>query len=193
MLRACATSLMPTRQFSSTIFSTFSMLSSLTEVDGQLAWGKSSTTSRPALNALCHSITCVLDRVDSQKHFCNLFYDSVAVIPLETQNFKQTRCSFFFHSKNRQTNFSRRKPMAVKHTLMDVSCSNFTRLSKEKPRKKTFYRFGLRARFNWTSPGQIWSDGRTIQELRIQELTEQSSRKFIELFRIKCGTCNHIF
>ena len=34
-------------------------------------------------------------------------------------------------NKNRQTNFSRRKPMAAKHTLMDVSCSNFTRLSKK--------------------------------------------------------------
>ena len=30
------------------------------------------------------------------------------------------------------------------------------------PRKKPFYRFGLRARFNWTSPSQIWSDGITI-------------------------------
>ena len=38
----------------------------------------------------------VLDRVDSPKHFCNIFNDSVAVIPLETQNFKQTRCSIIF-------------------------------------------------------------------------------------------------
>ena len=96
MLRASATSLMPTRRFSSTIFFTFSMLSSLTEVDGRLAWGKFSTTSRPSLNVLCHSNTYVLDRVDSPKHFCNIFNDSVAVIPLATQNFKQTRCSIFF-------------------------------------------------------------------------------------------------
>ena len=30
------------------------------------------------------------------RHFCNIFNDSVAAIPLETQNFKQTRCSIFF-------------------------------------------------------------------------------------------------
>ena len=89
-------SLMPTRWFSSTIFFTFSMLSSLTEVDGRLAWGKFSTTSRPSLNALCHSNTCVLYKVDSRKHFCNIFNDSVAVIPLETHNFKQIRCSILF-------------------------------------------------------------------------------------------------
>ena len=108
--------IMPTRRFSSTIFLTFSMLSSLTEVNGRLAWGKFSKTSRPSLNALCHSNTCVLDKVDSPKHFCNTFNDSVAVIPLETQNFKQTRCTLFFRSKNRQTNFLRRKPMAAKHS-----------------------------------------------------------------------------
>ena len=91
----CCTSLMLTRRFSSTIFFTFSMLSSLTKVDGRLAWGKFSTTSRPSLNALCYSNTCVPDRVDSPKHFCNFCNDSVAVIPLETHNFKQTRCSIF--------------------------------------------------------------------------------------------------
>ena len=98
MLRVSATSLMPTRRFSSTIFFTFSMLSSLTEMDGRLARGKFSTTSRPSLklNALCHTNTCVLDRVDSPKHLCNIFNDSVAVIPLERQNFKQTRGSIFF-------------------------------------------------------------------------------------------------
>ena len=85
----------------------------------------------PSLNALCHSNTYVLDRVDSPKHFCNIFNDSVAVIPLKTQNFKQTRSIFFFYSKNRQTTFLRRKPMAAKHTLMDVSRSNFIRLSKK--------------------------------------------------------------
>ena len=132
MLRASDTSLMPTRRFSSTIIFTFSMLSSLTDVDGRLAWGKFSTTSRPSLNALCHSNTCVLDRVDSPKHFCNIFNDSVAVIPSKTQNFKQTRCSIFlFHSRNSQTNYFCRKPMAAKHTLMEVSRSNFTRLSKK--------------------------------------------------------------
>ena len=81
---------------SDTILSTFSMLSSLTEVDGRLAWGKFPTTSRSSLNALCHSNSCVLDRVDSTKHFCNNFNYSIAVIPLETQNLKQTRCSTFF-------------------------------------------------------------------------------------------------
>ena len=95
MLRASATSLMSTRRFSSTIFFT-SMLSSLTEVDGRLAWGKFSKTLRPSLNALCQSNTRVLDRVGSQKHFYNIFNDSVAVISLETQNFKQTRCSILF-------------------------------------------------------------------------------------------------
>ena len=93
MLRASATSLMLTRRFLTTIFFTFSMLSLLTVVDGRLAWGKFSTTS---LNALCHLNTCVLDRVDSPKYFCNISNDSVAVIPLETHNFKQTRCSIFF-------------------------------------------------------------------------------------------------
>ena len=39
MLRASATSLMSTRQFLSIIFFTFSMLTSLAEVDGRLAWG----------------------------------------------------------------------------------------------------------------------------------------------------------
>ena len=34
--------------------------------------------------------------VDSPKQFYNIFNDSVAVIPLQTQNFKQTRCSIFF-------------------------------------------------------------------------------------------------
>ena len=84
------------RRFSSTIFFTFSMLSSSTEVDGRLAWGKFSMTSRPSLNALCHSNTCVPDRVDSPKHFWKIFNDSVAAVPLETQNFKQIRCSIFF-------------------------------------------------------------------------------------------------
>ena len=84
LLRASATSLMPTRRFPNTIFFTFFMLLSLTEVDRRLAWGKFSTTSRPSLNALCHSNTYVVDRVDSPKHFCNIFNDSVAVIPLET-------------------------------------------------------------------------------------------------------------
>ena len=74
---------------------------------------------------------CVIDRVDSPKYFCNISNDSGAVIPLETPNFKQTHSILFFHSKNRQTNFSRRKPVAAKHALMDVSCSNFTRLSKK--------------------------------------------------------------
>ena len=132
MLKASATSLIPTQRFSSTIFFTFFVLSSLTEVDGRLAWGKFSTTPRPSLNALCHSNTCVLDRVDSPKHFCNIYKNFVVVILLETQNFKENRCSiFFFHSKNCHTNFLRRKPMADKHTLMDVSHSNFTRLSKK--------------------------------------------------------------
>ena len=67
-----------------TIFFTFSMLSLLTKVDGPLAWGKFSTTLRSSLN------------VDSTKHFCNILNDSLAVIPLETQNFKQTHCSIFF-------------------------------------------------------------------------------------------------
>ena len=40
------------------------------------------------------------------KHFCNIFNDSVAVISLEKQNLKQTRCSIFFYSKNRQTNLT---------------------------------------------------------------------------------------
>ena len=39
--------------------------------------------------------------------------------------------NFFFHSKYLQTDFSRRKPMAAKHILMDVSHSNFTRSSKK--------------------------------------------------------------
>ena len=68
-----------------------------------------------------------LDRIDSPKHFCNIFSDSVAVILLKIQNFKQTRCSiFFFHGKNCQTNFWRSKPMTAKYILMDVSRSNFT-------------------------------------------------------------------
>ena len=57
--------------------------------------------------------------------------------------------------------------MAAKHTLLDVSRSNFTRMSKKvSPTwKKNFYRFGLCAQFNWTSPGQIWSDGILQNEL----------------------------
>ena len=96
MLTASATSLMPTRRFLSTIFFTFSMLSSFTGVDRGVACGKFSTTSRSSLNALCHSNTCVLYRLDSPKHFCNIFNDSVAVIPLVTQNFKLTRCLILF-------------------------------------------------------------------------------------------------
>ena len=62
------------------------------------------TTSGPSLNALYNSNTCVLDRVHSPKHFCNISNDSVAVIPLETQNFKQARRIFFFIVKiTRQT------------------------------------------------------------------------------------------
>ena len=84
MLRASATSLMPKRRFSTTILFNFSILTSLTGVDGQLAWGKFSTTSQPSLNVWSHSNTCVLDRVDSPKHFCNIFNDSLPVIPLKT-------------------------------------------------------------------------------------------------------------
>ena len=64
-------------------------------MDGRLAWGKFYTTSGPSPNALYHLEICVLDRVDSPKYFYNIFNDSVAVIPLETQNFKQTRYSIF--------------------------------------------------------------------------------------------------
>lgn len=35
--------------------------------------------SRPLLNALCHSATCVCDKVDFSKHFYNMFNDSVAI------------------------------------------------------------------------------------------------------------------
>ena len=66
-------------RFSSTIFFTFSMLSSLREVDGRLTWVKFSTTSRPLPNDLCHSNTCVLDGVYFPKHFCNIFNDFLAV------------------------------------------------------------------------------------------------------------------
>ena len=79
-----------------TIFFTFSMLSSLTDEDRRIAWDKFSMISRPSLNALCHSNTCVPDSLDSPKYFCNIFKDFVVVISLETQNFKQTRCSIFF-------------------------------------------------------------------------------------------------
>ena len=44
-------------------------------------------TSRPSLNTLCHCNTCVHDKVDSLKHFCSIFNDSAAMIPLEIQNF----------------------------------------------------------------------------------------------------------
>ena len=91
MLRASATSLMPTRRFSRTIFFTFSMLSSLTEVDGRLTWSKFST-SWPLLNALCHPNTWVLDRVEYPKHFCNIFNDSVAAISLETHTASSSLC-----------------------------------------------------------------------------------------------------
>ena len=88
------------------------------------------------------SNTCVLDRVDSQKHFCNIFNDSVTVIPLElnTKFQENSLFNFFFHSKNHQTNFSPCKPMAAKHILIDVSRSNFTYYQKRcyQPRKKLF-------------------------------------------------------
>ena len=131
MLRAFATSLMTTRRFSSKNFFTFSMLSSLTEVDGRLAWGKFSTISQPSLNALCHSNTCVFDWVLPKtllKHF-QWFRSRNSIGNTKFQ--ANSLFNIFFHSKNRQTNFSLRKPMAAKHTLMDVSRSNFTRLSKK--------------------------------------------------------------
>ena len=117
--------------------------------------------SRPSLNPLCHSNTCVLDRVDSPKYFCNIFNDSVAVIPLETQNFKQTRCSIFFSIVKIARETSRRKLMAAKHTLMDVPAHTSHDCQRRcyQPRQKTFYHFGLRAWFDWTRPGQIWWDG----------------------------------
>ena len=53
-----------------------------------------STTSRPSLNALCHSNTCVLDRVDSAKYFCNIFNDSVSVIPFKLNTKFQAKSLF---------------------------------------------------------------------------------------------------
>ena len=61
------------------IFFTFSMLSSLTEVDGRLAWGKFSTTSRPSLNALYNSNTCVLELLKTVFLTFNAFSSSLSV------------------------------------------------------------------------------------------------------------------
>lgn len=55
--------------------------------------------------ALCTPV--VHDKVNFRKHFCNIFKDSVIRIPLETQNFKQSRCSIFFnHDRNTISGFS---------------------------------------------------------------------------------------
>lgn len=73
-------------------------------------------TSRPSLNALFHSYTCIRDKVDLDN-----FNDSAAVIPLKSQNLKQLRGSVFcFHDKNR-------KQAASKQTLIGIWSSNFTR------------------------------------------------------------------
>lgn len=56
-------------------------------------------TLRLSLNTLCHSKTCVRYKIDSPKQFCNAFNDYVAVIPCETQNFKQTLWLIFFRVK----------------------------------------------------------------------------------------------
>ena len=71
MLTASAIYRMSTRRFTSIVFFLiFSKLSSLTEGYQRHAWSKLSITSRPSLNALCHSnITSVHHKVDSSKQF----------------------------------------------------------------------------------------------------------------------------
>lgn len=117
---------MPPQLFSSNVFLTFSMLPSLTEVNGRRAYAKFSMTLRTSLNALCHSNVCVRDKVDSSKHCCNDFNDSVAVIILTTQHFK-------FHSMvkiSRQT-FRNVNEQLLNCSLIDIWRSNFIQTLKE--------------------------------------------------------------
>lgn len=55
------------------------------------------------------SNTCLRDKVDSSKHFCNIFIDSVAVIPLEYKILSKLAVKFIFHGKYQQTTSSRPK------------------------------------------------------------------------------------
>ena len=77
--------------------------------------------------------------------------------------------------------------MAAKHTLMDVIPSKTSHDCQRRyyqPRKKTFYRFGLRARFNWTSPGQIWSDGKLKYSSKYNVIRKSASEA-LPFFRIQ--------
>ena len=76
-------------------FFTYAMLTSVEDVDGQPERGKSSTTSRSLLNALCHSYAGVFAKADSPLAFCNSFSDSAQEIPFAMQNLRQILCSIF--------------------------------------------------------------------------------------------------
>lgn len=88
-------SLSPTQWFSSTISQTFSMLTSLAELDVRLAWGNCSMNLGPLLNALFYSNTCVRDIVESPKHFCNVYNSFVAVLHWKLKNFSKLAVQFF--------------------------------------------------------------------------------------------------
>lgn len=90
MLNTSAVSLMPTQQLSSTVSLIYLMLAALSKKDGRLAWGKFSMSLRPSFTACFVQLKLMcFDKLDSPKHFCNIYNDSVAVISLETQNLKR--------------------------------------------------------------------------------------------------------
>ena len=82
-------------RFSVTISFTLAILTLVEDVDGRPERGKSSTTSRPLLNALYYSYAHVLHKVDSPYAFCNIFSDSAHEIPFAMQNLRQILCSIF--------------------------------------------------------------------------------------------------
>ena len=87
------------------------------------------STIAPTCQHIYHLIKFDPDWVKEKTFLCIL--KQIFIIPFHYYSIGNTKFQanplfIFFHSKNRQINFSRRKPMAAKHTLMDVSRSNFT-------------------------------------------------------------------
>lgn len=76
------------------------------------------------MNALCPSNTYKYDsgEIDSPKDFCHISNYSLAVIPLETQNFKKL--------ENRQINYSRGK-LKADHQTLDEHAKGYTNLGSK--------------------------------------------------------------
>ena len=79
------------------------VIKSLRVVNGWLAWGKVSMTSRPLLSNMCHSTTYVRNKADSPNNFCNIFNDSVTAISWKHKISIKLVVKFFFMEKSPDT------------------------------------------------------------------------------------------